>query len=94
MDELNASEDNAEPNIVPLSSFNKKTRVRVRKIRSSGVMRRRLQDLGILLGAEIDFVRAAPLNDPVELRVGNAFISLRKVEAERIDVEEVKSDHE
>lgn len=73
--------------IVPMTELSRATRVRVHEIRSSGIMRRRLQDLGILPGAEIEFMRAAPLNDPIELRVGHAFISLRRIEAERIDVE-------
>lgn len=74
-------------NIIPMTDLVQATKVRVHEIRSSGIMRRRLQDLGILPGAEIEFVRAAPLNDPIELRVGQAFISLRRIEAERIDVE-------
>lgn len=49
-------------------------------------MRRRLMDLGMMPDAEITLVRVAPLNDPIEIRVGNAFVSLRRAEAVLIKV--------
>lgn len=61
-------------------------RCRVCAVGSGGVMRRRLMDLGLVPDAEITLLRAAPLNDPIEIRVGNAFVSLRRTEAEKIEV--------
>ncbi|MDO5686833.1 MAG: FeoA family protein [Neisseria sp.] len=69
-----------------LCSLKPGKRCRVRHIGSSGVMRRRLMDLGLVPDAEITLLRAAPLNDPIEIRVGNAFVSLRRAEAEKIEV--------
>lgn len=48
-------------------------------------MRRRLMDLGIFPDAEITLLRVAPLNDPIEIRVGNSFVSLRRSEADLIE---------
>lgn len=59
---------------------------RVRAVGGTGLMRRRLMDLGVMPDAEITLLRAAPLNDPIEIRVGNAFVSLRRAEAALIDV--------
>lgn len=59
---------------------------RVLAVGGTGLMRRRLMDLGVMPDAEIILLRAAPLNDPIEIRVGNAFVSLRRAEAALIDV--------
>ncbi|MDO4769540.1 MAG: FeoA family protein [Brachymonas sp.] len=59
---------------------------RVLAVGGTGLMRRRLMDLGVMPDAEITLLRAAPLNDPIEIRVGNAFVSLRRTEAALIEV--------
>lgn len=59
---------------------------RICSVGGTGLMRRRLMDLGVMPDAEITLLRAAPLNDPIEIRVGNAFVSLRRSEAALIDV--------
>ena len=61
-------------------------RYRVCAVGGTGLMRRRLMDLGVMPDAEITLLRAAPLNDPIEIRVGNAFVSLRRAEAALIAV--------
>lgn len=59
---------------------------RVLAVGGTGLMRRRLMDLGVMPDAELTLLRAAPLNDPIEIRVGNAFVSLRRTEAALIEV--------
>lgn len=59
---------------------------RVLAVGGTGLMRRRLMDLGVMPDAAITLLRAAPLNDPIEIRVGNAFVSLRRAEAALIEV--------
>lgn len=61
-------------------------RCRIHAVGGSGIMRRRLMDLGIFPDAEITLLRVAPLNDPIEIRVGNSFVSLRRSEADLIEV--------
>ncbi|MBK1691700.1 ferrous iron transport protein A [Ectothiorhodospira mobilis] len=62
-------------------------RARVRRHRAAGPVRQRLLDLGILPGTCIAMVRSAPLNDPVEIRVGAVSVTLRRHEARTIEVE-------
>jgi ferrous iron transport protein A len=46
----------------------------------------RLYELGLFEGEEVEFVSVAPLGDPVEIRLGNARLSLRKAEAAGVSV--------
>ncbi|WP_242392571.1 FeoA family protein [Anaeromyxobacter oryzisoli] len=63
---------------------------RITAIGSTGAMKRRLMDMGLLPGAEVLVEKVAPLGDPIEVRVRSYYLSLRKKEAEGIMVE-VKS---
>ena len=61
--------------------------VKVAKLTGTGPVKRRIMDMGITKGVEI-FVRiVAPLGDPVEVTVRGYELSLRKVDAEMIEVE-------
>jgi ferrous iron transport protein A len=46
----------------------------------------RLYDLGLIEGEQVELVALAPLGDPIEIRLGNARLSLRKAEAAGIGV--------
>jgi len=48
---------------------------------------RRLFELGLIPGREVTFLRNAPLRDPMEVRVGSCFLSLRHAEASLVTVE-------
>ena len=61
--------------------------VRVVKIHGEGAVRRRIMDMGITKGVEIYVRKVAPLGDPLELMVRGYELSLRKEDAERIEVE-------
>lgn len=58
-------------------------------IRVSGgrSLRRRLLDMGVVVGAEVEMQRIAPLGDPVEIRIKGYDLALRRGEAENIQVE-------
>lgn len=60
---------------------------RIRTIKGSGPIRRRIVDMGLVPGVEIVMERYAPMGDPVELKVRNSHISLRKEEAATIILE-------
>jgi ferrous iron transport protein A len=47
----------------------------------------RLREMGLLPGTKVDFIRRAPLGDPVEISVRGALLSLRSTEAQHIMVE-------
>nr|AGG16194.1 iron transport protein FeoA-1 [bacterium ML-1] len=61
-------------------------RCRIRRHRAHGAIRQRLLDLGFVPNAEIEMVRCATLGDPLEMRVGDYYVTLRKREADLIDV--------
>lgn len=58
----------------------------VRSIGSKGPVRRRLMDMGVTPGAEIKVIKIAPLGDPVEVHIRGYELSLRKDEAEQIEL--------
>jgi len=62
-------------------------KARVKKISTRGSIGRRIMDMGIIKGAEVEVVRTAPLGDPIDIRVRGYHLSLRKAEAARIEVE-------
>ena len=55
-----------------------------------GPLRRRLMDMGVLVGETVKVVKVAPLGDPIEITVKSYQLSLRKQEAEGIAVEVLK----
>ncbi len=61
----------------------------VKGVKGEGTVRRRIMDMGITRGTEIEMVKASPLGDPVEYRVRGYRLSLRRSEAQMIEVEPV-----
>ena len=61
--------------------------VRVTKVGGEGAIKRRIMDMGITKGVEIYLRKVAPLGDPLELRVRGYELSLRKADAEMIEIE-------
>ena len=57
------------------------------KIGGGGSIRRRLLDMGLVSGSEVEMERVAPLGDPIEIKVKGYNLSLRKEEAASIQVE-------
>lgn len=60
---------------------------RVVRLHGDGPVRRRIMDMGITKGVEIYVRKVAPLGDPMELNVRSYELSLRKADAEMIEVE-------
>ena len=61
--------------------------VRVTKIGGHGAVKRRIMDMGITKGVEVYVRKVAPLGDPIEVTVRGYELSLRKADAENIEVE-------
>ena len=61
--------------------------VRVVKLHEKGAVKRRIMDMGITKGTEVYVRKVAPLGDPIELTVRGYELSLRKADAEMIEVE-------
>ena len=60
--------------------------VRVIKVHGEGPVRRRIMDMGITKGVEITVHKVAPLGDPLQITVRGYELSLRKADAEMIEV--------
>ncbi|MDE6636455.1 MAG: ferrous iron transport protein A [Lachnospiraceae bacterium] len=63
------------------------TTVRVKRINGEGAIKRRIMDMGITKGTEVYVRKVAPLGDPVEVTVRGYELSLRKADANMIEVE-------
>ena len=60
--------------------------VKVVKLNGEGPVRKRIMDMGITKGVEVYIRKVAPLGDPVEVNVRGFELTLRKDEAERIEI--------
>jgi len=61
--------------------------VTVVKLHGEGAVKRRIMDMGITKGVEVYVRKVAPLGDPVEINVRGYELSLRKADAQMIEVE-------
>ena len=59
----------------------------VKRVHGEGALRRRIMDMGITKGVEIYVRKVAPLGDPIEITVRDYDLSVRKGDAELIEVE-------
>ncbi|MCR4708570.1 MAG: ferrous iron transport protein A [Clostridiales bacterium] len=62
-------------------------KAKVVRIHGEGAIKRRIMDMGITRGVEIFVRKVAPLGDPIEITVRGYELSLRKADAESIEVE-------
>lgn len=63
------------------------TTVKVVKLHGEGAIKRRIMDMGITRGVSVTIRKVAPLGDPVEVTVRGYELSLRKSDAEMVEVE-------
>ena len=61
--------------------------VRVVKIHGEGAVRRRIMDMGLTKGVDVTVRKVAPLGDPIQLNVRGYELSIRKADAEMVEVE-------
>ncbi|MDO5773486.1 ferrous iron transport protein A [Treponema succinifaciens] len=61
--------------------------VKVKKLNGEGALKRRLMDMGFTNGCEVYVRKVAPLGDPVEVTIRGYELSVRKDDAENIEVE-------
>lgn len=61
--------------------------VRVVKIHGQGAIKRRIMDMGITKGVDVHIRKVAPLGDPIEITVRGYELSIRKADADMIEVE-------
>lgn len=61
--------------------------VRVVKLHGEGAVKRRIMDMGLTKGVDVKIRKVAPLGDPIEVTVRGYELSIRKADAEMIEVE-------
>ena len=71
---------------VSLDALETGRHARVTAVRGSGAVARRLMEMGVVPGAPVRVIKAAPLGDPLEVRVRNYHLALRRSEAQTISV--------
>jgi len=59
----------------------------VLKIHGEGQLRKRIMEMGITKGCEVEVIKVAPLGDPIEITLRGYDLTIRKVDAELIEVE-------
>lgn len=74
-------------NTKSLSQMKPGQKSRVIKVIGGGPVKRRIMEMGLVPGAEIEMERYAPLGDPIEVKLTGQHLSLRMEEAERVVVE-------
>ena len=61
--------------------------VKVVRLHGEGAVKRRIMDMGITKGSEVFVRKVAPLGDPIEVKIRGYELSLRKADAEMVEVE-------
>ena len=86
LDELLNRAEGFGPAAVSLDALEAGRPARVMAVRGSGALARRLMEMGVVPGAPIRVIKAAPLGDPLEVRVRNYHLALRRSEAQTVSV--------
>ena len=74
----------------PLKDLKPGEKGKITKVSGQGLIRRRILDMGVIPGSDIEVQRVAPLGDPIEVKIKGYRLSLRKSEAANIYVEPIK----
>lgn len=72
-----------------LNEFAPGATLEVTKLTGSGAVKRRIMDMGLTKGVDVQIRKVAPLGDPIEVTVRGYELSIRKADAEMIEVEGV-----
>lgn len=78
--------DGSELTVTPLDLFPFGEPARVIAVSGTGAVARRLMEMGVVPGARVQVIKAAPLGDPLEVRVRGYHLALRRAEAHTIKV--------
>ncbi len=70
-----------------LDCIKKGQKCKIKRMHGKGKLMHKLLDMGFVNGANIEVLREAPFYDPMELKIQNYLISLRKSEAKNLEVE-------
>jgi Fe2+ transport system protein FeoA len=83
-DAAQAAESRPRRGVMSLNALPRGVRARVVSVEGEGAVALRLMEMGVVPGAPVRFIKAAPLGDPIEVRVHGYHLALRRSEAETI----------
>ncbi len=83
---MSVNRNNGNKTETTLDQMEPESKGRVVRVAGAGGARRRILDMGVVPGAEIEVIRRAPLGDPIEFRVKGYNLSFRRSEAKLISV--------
>ncbi len=83
-----------ENKLTTLDKLEAQRMARVCAVGGEGALRQHFLDMGVIPGAYVEFVKRAPMGDPLEFRIHGYELTLRKEDASRIDIELVAPDEE
>jgi ferrous iron transport protein A len=87
LQEIAARGESGGKNMTPtLDQLSPGGKARVKRISGQGAVRRRLMDMGLVGGVEIELIKAAPMGDPLEFLLRGYHLSLRKSEAQMVEL--------
>ena len=64
-------------------------RARIERIEGGGALRRRMMDMGIVPGVELEVVRCAPFGGPLQIRLKGYYLAMRRGECAKISVSDI-----
>lgn len=76
-----------QPVIMQLSDLTVNVRAKITAVISHGILQQKLFNMGFIPGAYVEMIRAAPLLDPLEVRILDYHVTLRRQEAQMVKVE-------
>ncbi|MCD4779532.1 MAG: ferrous iron transport protein A [Candidatus Omnitrophica bacterium] len=59
---------------------------KVKQITGEGTLKRKLLDMGVIPGSDVEVIKVAPLGDPIDIKIKGYHLSLRKEEAKQISI--------
>jgi ferrous iron transport protein A len=68
-------------------------RARIERIEGGGALRRRMMDMGIVPGVELEVVRRAPWGGPLQVRLKGYYLAMRRGECAKIIIDEIHQEH-
>ncbi len=72
-----------------LADLDDKQKAIIKEMGDLGDLKRRLMELGVLCGEPVQLVRRSPFGDPLEIKVADTYLAIRKEDAEKIEVEPI-----
>lgn len=79
----------AAGSLLSLEALTSSKSATIKAVRTDGLLKQKLFNMGFIPGVEVEMIRSAPLLDPLEVKILDYLVTLRREEARIIEVEEL-----